>query len=265
MLRALDRAQGILSRAVADETTLDGAVAFSSKRYPALVMANRAADLAAVEPVAADDLLHAIQAHFQDCGSRCLALAGAGLVDSRPMRAAAEAAGFKPRPWEALILQRYRPPQTPRDDVQVIPARAAFEQTARLFTAAGLEESNGDEQGARQRGDAVVEALDDPRFDLLLGRCNGEPVAAAGVVGLGQMGVIVELFTDPEHRGHGIGETMLDHLADLCHRARFEQVLVELPEAAAARSWLHRRGFDRFAELERWQEADAAAQGGSGQ
>ena len=75
------------------------------------------------------------------------------------------------------------------------------------------------------------------------GRIDRQPVGVGGVLTLGNIGVVQNLFTSPDHRGKGIAETLLHTIIDVCNRAQFEAVLVERAEGCWAIPFYESRGF----------------------
>jgi GNAT superfamily N-acetyltransferase len=127
--------------------------------------------------------------------------------------------------------------------LQVIPARSAYADYRRLHAATNAGElpagaSPGDWAASR------CDLLDEARLDMFLGRLDRVPAGAAGVLTLGNQGVVTGLFTGPAHRRRGLARTLMGWVIEHCRRAQFEQVIADLPdEADGAASLLGTLGF----------------------
>lgn len=242
LVRAVKRAAVIFARTVSQETALDGATAFVNADFPRSAQANHATDLRLPPDTDASLLLDRIDSHFQTAGTRCLRLRSADTRWPAALTDAARQRGFMPAGREVWRLDGYRPPTRVRDDLQIIPARSAYGELARLHPA--------DPTFAQM----TCRELDEPRLDLLLGRDDGRPVGMAGVLSLGQIGVVCNVYIEPRQRGRGIGATLLAAVIDLCQRATFEQVILELDAGCPAGRLYERLGFrpaESFDDLER--------------
>jgi GNAT superfamily N-acetyltransferase len=238
LVRAVKRAAVILARTVAEETALDGATVFVGAEYAHAARANHATDLRLGPDTAASPLLDRIDDHFRSAAARCLRLRAAETHWPAALADAARARGFASAGREVWRLDGYRRPSQARGDVQIIPARAAYGEIGRLYP-----------------DDAATAAiagreLDEPRLDALLGRVDGRPVGMAGVLSLGQVGVLWPVHVAAEHRGRGIGAALLAAVIELCQRAVFEQVIVELNAGCPAGRLYARVGFEAAAEFD---------------
>ncbi len=217
LLRAIHRAGIIMTRTYAEETVLDAAVAYTAPAYAGSVHGNFAIDLRPADDSqhAADALLCAIDEHFADRQTRCRVLLCNQPTWPPVLRRSALARGFAPQRLQVLELTAYQRPGDRNAAVQIIPARAAPGPLRDLLGGFGSAWAR-----------AVVAQLDEPRLDMLLARLDGRPVAAAGVLTLGQVGVITDVYTAPSARRQGVGKTLMVSLIDLCGRAQFEKVIV---------------------------------------
>jgi ribosomal protein S18 acetylase RimI-like enzyme len=74
--------------------------------------------------------------------------------------------------------------------------------------------------------DATIEHVQDPHFDSLLALKDGQAVAMAGVLAVGEIGRIDEVFVSQRFRRMGIGRTMMSRVLEICARALFKHVLL---------------------------------------
>jgi ribosomal-protein-alanine N-acetyltransferase len=68
--------------------------------------------------------------------------------------------------------------------------------------------------------------LDDPHWDALLALKDGTAVATLGVLAVGEIGRIEQVFVSPEHRRRGIGRTMMSRALEICARSLFKHVFL---------------------------------------
>src|SRR6187399_1446594 len=78
LVRAIQRADVIQNRTAAEETQLEGAVAFTNARRPSIRMINRAVDLVIPDGSTADAVLEEVFAHYRAAGVTCHNLHVAG-------------------------------------------------------------------------------------------------------------------------------------------------------------------------------------------
>jgi ribosomal protein S18 acetylase RimI-like enzyme len=92
--------------------------------------------------------------------------------------------------------------------------------------------------------------LDDPHWDALLALREGTAVAAVGVLAVGDVGTIDELYVAKDHRRQGIGRTMMGRALEICARSLFRNVMLSVPPENEAAQVLYRGlGFRKVGEV----------------
>ena len=92
--------------------------------------------------------------------------------------------------------------------------------------------------------------LDDPHWDSLLALRDNEPVAHVGVLAVGEIGRIDDVYVAKKYRRLGIGRTMMSRALEICARSLFKYVFVEVePQNAAAMHLYTRCGFRKIGEM----------------
>jgi len=265
-VRAIKRANAIHARPMAEETAIDGAVIYSNAARPKVAAANFASDLqigsagaAGGEPdagelAAARALLASIQSHFSQHGSRCHWLEAASHQWTPALRAALHEANAHASDWHVLMMDRPGPVAGARvnQEVQVIPARAAYAETRSLFVTMANEEHRFSGDDAERFADAMIDQLDEARLDMFLGRHNQQPVGIVGVLTLGNLGVLWPAFTPIAGRGKGVAGTLMQHTLEFCRRAMFEQLLLDRHDGCPAIPFYTNLGFKNIATFQRF-------------
>src|SRR5437868_1200597 len=74
--------------------------------------------------------------------------------------------------------------------------------------------------------DASLLHLDDPHYDALLALKDGAAVASIGVLAVGEIGRIDEVYVAEQHRRQGLGRVMMNRVLEICARSLFKHVLL---------------------------------------
>jgi len=254
LIRAVKRAGAILAQTVADETSLSsGATAFCTPGRPGVRFANLTTDLQVPESTCASAVLDELVAHYDSQGVACLALDGTQSTWPDALAQAARQHGFEPTQKWLYRLERHRVPQRRNDAVQIIPARAAYGQLPAFFRSMAHQGLGADPKLASDLAGAWIDQLDEPRLELFLGRLNGRLVGVAGVVGLGQTGVICPAYTDANHRRQGIAAALTNHTLDHCGRALMQQVILQRTARCPSVPFYESTGFKAIAPYVRYR------------
>lgn len=254
LVRALKRADVVTARMAAEQTELPGALAFTNTQRPCVPMVNFAAEVAVPEGTSAAQVIDTIEAHFAERGTRCGWLIGNDLTWPEALAQAAEARGYKRSdPSQVYLLDHFAPPPAePADQLQIIPARAAYRPLREFLRHAASHEYGASPEVAEQMADTHIDHLDEPRLELFLGRLDGRIVGLAGVVTLGNIGVIYWVYTDPEHRRRGVARRLMTATLEHCVRAQFECVILEAYSHPAATGLYRTLGFKPIATIHKY-------------
>ena len=228
-IRAVKRVEVILARTACGETHLAGATAYTHPKRHLIPAVNFATDARLNPGQSADSLFDEISSCFADANAKCLAIQCVEASWPKDLATAAEEHGFVPRKMTILRLSHATTSPDPSHNIQIIPARAIYPQTEHWAQACAAQVRPGDDAYATQQGQTLVDFLDEPRFELFLGRVDGRVVASAGVVTLGQTGVFFGVAVDRTAAPPDAGTCLLQHTIDLCRRCQFEDVLIAVP------------------------------------
>lgn len=212
------------TRHTSEETALDVGTAFHNAELDRVWDANNVTDAALPEGMSPADAVAQVQEHFASNGSRCRRWninPSAPTEQTRPLVEHLLGNG-----WRALSADIMHLSGSPTGTIQevgglkIIPARASFRH-ARQIAEEGSKRWN-----EPQLTEAAILHVEDPHFDALLALKEGEPVAMAGVLAVGEIGRIDEVFVSEKYRRLGIGRTMLSRVLEICARSLFRHVLL---------------------------------------
>lgn len=255
MVRAVKRVDRIVLRTVANETALDCATCFDHAAHPNFRMFNTADEVRIPDGWSAVQVMDAIEEHFADAGTTCRKLQCNETTWPTGLAEETERRGFKPDDSQVMLMQRYAEPTAINEDLQIIPARAAYRELKPFMVEANKQWRNLNDEVALQMAEAEIDFLDEPRLEMFLGRLNNEPVGYVSLITLGQIGLIFALFTLEEHRRKSVARTLLRHIMDHCTRAMFEQVILEVdPSNCAAKSLYESVGFQTVASFQSYKQ-----------
>ncbi len=226
LVRLFHRTELHWSRHLADETPLEFGVAFANRQLAHVPDANRVLDVALPEGVSPEQVLAAVENHFQQAGAVCRSVVLNPSGD--PAQAGPMALYLRQQGWMALACDVLRlvhlPPLMISEirGLRVIPARASFRHVCALAGEMGVS------------ADVAMAHLDDPHWDMLLAMKDAQAVAQIGVMSEGDLGVIRQLYVTPAYRRQGVGRLMLGRILDLCACATFKRILAGVDPADAA-------------------------------
>jgi len=214
MHRAVLRSVGMLASTLGEAMALEGVACYASESYPTLLRGNVIVDPPPGSGDEAAEVLAAWVAHWRgvaaDRGGVLRVALPAG-AEGAALGAIRERVDCVVTP--AVLLRASGEAAEPASQAwQVIPARSASGEVRRLAESEAAtwpaEEPAADPS---QWAAARVEELDEGRLDAWVARREGEPRALAGVVSLGQVGVIwTWTGTDPD-AVRGLRSTVWDH------------------------------------------------------
>jgi len=257
LVRAIHTAAITLAQTTAKETSIDCADLYVQSDRPGIRAVNFAAQVQPVANLPADQQIQQILDEFQTMQATCEVILPAGLELSASLSAAAIAQGYRPAARQVFLMQGYRRPARINTELQIVPARAIYSQLDAFYQHQARTEFHATDKLAQDFARTMVDFLDDTRLEVFIARLQGKNVACAGVMSLGQIGVIVPAWSDPALRGQGLAGTLMSHVMDLCARALFQQVILDRAEHCPAIGFYESLGFKsvaRFVKYRRHQE-----------
>jgi GNAT superfamily N-acetyltransferase len=230
------------TRHTSEETALDVGTAFHNGDLKEVWDANSILDAALAEGTMPAAAIAEVDEHFRANGSACrrwVMNPSAPPERTRPLVEHLLSIGH--RAIESDILYLAHLPTAPIREVgglKIIPARASYRHARQL----------AEEASARWNEPSLADArmmhLDDPHFDAVLALKDGEAVATAGVLAVGEIGRVEEMFVSEKYRRLGFGRTMMSRALEICARSLFKHVLLSCaPDDVAARGLYDQLGF----------------------
>lgn len=243
MLRYYHRAKLQWVRHLGEEKQLDFGVAIFN---PALSMrnANQIYDAALPAGMEASKAIEEAEEFFASVKCPCLQWTISASERGNQLGQELEPRGFAMRVHEVMRLAAL-PATLPkvREDLQILPARASFRH------AREIAERSASEAGEPLLAEASMLHLDDPQWDALIALKDGVVVGRAGVLSVGEVGLIENVFVLPEWRRKGVATTLVVRGIEICQRSLFRHVLLGVEKGNATAIALYERfGFVKVAE-----------------
>ena len=246
-----------------ETTELDYGTAVANPMLANVYDANVLLDAALPEGVSPEQAVAEVNQHYLSVGTVCRTwVMNPSLAKDRtePLAGYLVDHGAQLATNDILYLQG-RPTGTIREQpgLTIIPARASYKH-ARL-----LSEIANAGWGEPQMVEAHLQHLDDPHWDALLALRDGEVVAGAGVLSVGDAGMIENVFVVPSMRRLGIGLTMMSRALEICARSLFKHVMLScLPDNVGAQTMYARLGFKKIGTFTAYCPGGAPTRKGAG-
>ena len=257
LVRAVKRVNVVTGRMTAAETQLDTATAFTNPQRPLVYGGNFAADVRPVDGLPAEQAIDQILEHFasQDCV--CRMMIGNETQWPAGLAAALQQHGYQADTNVVCSVKNYVRPTKLNGDLQIVPGRSMYPQLRAFRRQAELEQHRGDAPIAEQIASWYIDALDEPRLEVFLGRLGGQAVGLINLVTLGQIGVIEWVYTAESARRQAVATTLLAHAMDHCQRALFDNVILEAAAGDQVLGLYQRLGFLPVATYANYVLSDA--------
>jgi GNAT superfamily N-acetyltransferase len=244
---------------LAESESLDFGTAWSNPQFTSDVGANCMLDVALPSEIMPAQALEQGDVYFASRGVSCwqwVMNPSAPREQTAPMAKYLVARGFRAGACDIMYLDRLAvsPRSAGGQPLQIIPARASFRHARMLY-----------EEYCRGRNNPqLVEAkmlhLDDPHYDALIALQDGVAVAQAGVLAVGEVGMIKDVYVSESLRNRGIGTTMMSRAMEICARSLFKHVLLGVwADRAIAIHLYQRLGFRKTGQWVEYQRPETLA------
>jgi ribosomal protein S18 acetylase RimI-like enzyme len=232
---------------LAQETVLDCGRAFVEPKLAGVYDANRMLDAAIAPGTTAEQTFEQVERHFAEAESRCwqwVLNVSAPAERTKPLAELLVGRSYRQRVLDVMQLpQLPRLAPTPIADLKIIPARAGF----RHFRV--LAEQSAMRWNEPRLADAAMLHLDDSHYDVLLALKGGVAAGYVGVLSVGDIGGIQQLFVSEQFRRQGLGMTLMSRAMEICMRSLFRHVLLSVePQNEPANRLYRKLGFEKIGE-----------------
>jgi ribosomal protein S18 acetylase RimI-like enzyme len=255
LVRLFHKTENLWSEHFATAEALDVGTAFTNSEFFEVYDANNIKDVALPDDLSAEDAFAQVESHYALKSVKCYYWTfnpSAPPQRTQPLMELLVSRGHRALSSDIMALQQATVLSLAEiPGVKIIPARASFRHTRQL-----LQES-----AARHKTPQLIEAmmlhLDDPHWDALLALKDGQPVGYMGVLAVGEIGRIDDVYVAKSHRGQGIGSLMLSRVLEISARSLFKHVLLSVnPTNAIAITLYQRFGFKKIGQITGYFRAD---------
>lgn len=254
LLRYYEKTQRMYVEHLAEPVQLDCATAYSNKALPDVWNANHVRDAALSGGVSAEDAVRDVESHFAQAGTRCAYWSmnvSAKEEQTAPLVEWLLSRGYR-READVVMYLRQLPAISLAgvDGCRIIPARASYRH-ARQLAEENVREAWS---GLDQLVEARLAHLDDPHWDGLLVLHDQQAVGTIGVLAVGEIGRIENLYVSSSHRRRGIARALMHRALEICARSLFKHVFISTTaDNAAALDLYAKLGFITVGESVRYQ------------
>lgn len=226
LVRAIKHARADLLSSFIEPIDTDVATAFVCRERPTVSFANAAYEARLSPGIDANLAIETMISPYRDAEIHLRQCVPNDLILDPALEAELVNAGLKPVTRSLLVMENAPALNVDCDDLQIISARAAVAQYRELrFDVARTVES--DDSAAGSVADCYVDMLDESKIDVLIARLNRQTVAAGAVYSAGEVGILRDLATHPDHENEDIMASLMIKLLELCARSQFKTIIAE--------------------------------------
>jgi ribosomal protein S18 acetylase RimI-like enzyme len=238
---------------LAESELLEVGTAWSNPQLPRVWDANRVMDVSLPQGLPPQNAFELVEAHFQQRGTRCwqwVMNSSAKSEQTQPMVDFLLSRGYTRRSHQIMHLDRMPTSAVNHSatPLRIIPARASFRHSEILH------QESSQQYDEPQLTQAKMLHLDDPHYDALLALSDGQAAAFIGVLAVGEIGRIDEVYVASAFRRQRIGTTMMSRALEICARSLFKHVMLGvLPDHTESMSLYGQFGFKPIGEFVAYQ------------
>jgi ribosomal protein S18 acetylase RimI-like enzyme len=254
LVRLFHRTSAMWVGHLADGQTLDIGTAHANRELPGIADANNMRDAALPADVSPAQALAQVKAFYAKEVTRCaywVMNPSSPAEQTQPLIEHLMEQGYRRRIDDIWYLRKAVSQDVQiMSDLKIIPARASYRHVQML----ARENTSGGQ--IEQQVDTRLRHLDDPHYDALIALRGDRPVASLGVMAVGELAEIQEVYVSPEMRQRGIGRMMMNRGLEICARSLFKHVfLVTQKEQEAMQALCGEFGFSKIGAFESFRRA----------
>jgi GNAT superfamily N-acetyltransferase len=197
--------------------TLDYGIAYTCDRFSRLPEVNQFREVVIDDPGRIPLAFDQTRRHFEERGVTCFRWSPAGGAASGELDEFLVANGFRRETHVAMLAVRWVE-RAADPGVRVLPARAMRSALRATFVA-----SPSCPEPA-MAGEAAVERMDDPRYELLVAMVEGRPAGRCAFHEVGDIARIMDLDVLPEFQNHSVERALLAHVLALARRLAMRNI-----------------------------------------
>lgn len=244
------------SQHLGESEQTDVGTAILNPELPRVYDANRIFNAALPEADdAPPDAMQAVEALYAQRSVRChkwVPNPAAPQERTAPLAEHLRSLGYRRDAADILYLQR-----AAGGALQEAPGLTIFPARASYRHARQLAEEASRAWHEPQLVEASMLHLDDPHYDALIALRDGTAVASIGVLAVGEVGLIEQVYVSEPHRRQGVGRTMMGRAMEICARSLFKHVfLIVDPENRAASELYQAFGFRKIGQFVEYAAPD---------
>jgi ribosomal protein S18 acetylase RimI-like enzyme len=239
-LSAVRRSSQVYYAQVADQVTLSCGVAFICPKYPSYFDGNqlREAVLPPGRPPA--EAFDEMQSFYASQGLRCFRWVPAGGQSIEPVEAFLTARGYLPNRNLAMSWMR-QAEIPPHPKVRLLPGRAMRRALREII----LSDRAYAPAHREMLAEVTLERLDNPQYDLFVAMLEDRPAGYGGLLQVGEIGRIENVFVAEACRRRGVGLAIVSGLLTLSRRLDLRITCLETEESNTPAQALYARcGFE---------------------
>ena len=249
LIRLFHQTERLFSEHFSEAQKLDVGTAFVTPAMAKVRKANRMLEAALPADVSPQQAFDDVTQHFTALGSACMSWImnpSARPEQTVPMVEHLMSLGYTRSSTDIQYLHR-APTRSVREvaGLTIIPARASYRHAREL---AAIRRDGGPKDAVGI--EATMAALDDPHYEQLIALRDGQPIARAGVLAMGEVGRIENVLVIPNARRQGVGRTMMSRMLEICARSLFKHIFLACDADNVAANALYKElGFKKIGEL----------------
>ena len=255
LVRALRHGDVLALKTCSESHELGVGTAYFNCSRGEVHLSNVAMDMKLPAGVSGEQAVDEVLEYFAGKGLRCKKMRSGGAEWPDELARAIESRGYMAVSRSVYLLKHYQKPVGVHEGLQIVPGRSVYGQLRKFYEAAAKEEYCDSDEVAGQLAGMMIDWLDDPRVEVLVGRLAGEIAGVVCLMSLGQVGVVYDVFTLSRFRGKKIATTLMGRVAEQCSRAQYEHVVLEALAEGGAGGLYEGLGFERVGDYVQYQKA----------
>lgn len=239
-LSAVRRSSQVYYAQLSEQVPLSCGVAFICPQYPNYSGGNQLREAIIPAGKSPAEACDEVQSFYADLNLHCFRWAPAAEQPVEPLEAFLTSRGYSP--IRNLALSWTREVDIPTNpNVRLLPARAMRKSLRKLI----LRDYAYTPPVREMIADVAIDRLDNPQYDMFVAMLDDRPAGHGGLLQVGEIGRIENIFVAEDSRRQGVGLSIMSHLLALGRRLALRITCLETEETnLPAQSLYARCGFE---------------------